>query len=173
MHASDERETKKIAEKIAKSIKNRNITICLNGDLGAGKTTFTRFLINSLQNKKKNDEIPSPTFTLLQTYEYDYGLIHHYDFYRLDRVQELIELNFSESLNDNISGLRKIALSSKFIFASRQINFSDFVIIRGLISIKLASFFIIISYRYLISLVAVIFCFSFNYIYCVTRFFFD
>ena len=102
MHASDEREIKKIAEKIAKSIKNRNITICLNGDLGAGKTTFTRFLINSLQNKKKNDEIPSPTFTLLQTYEYDYGLIHHYDFYRLDRVQELIELNFSESLNDNI-----------------------------------------------------------------------
>ena len=102
MHASDERETKKIAEKIAKSIKNRNITICLNGDLGAGKTTFTRFLINSLQNKKKNDEIPSPTFTLLQTYEYDYGLIRHYDFSRLDRVQELIELNFSESLNDNI-----------------------------------------------------------------------
>lgn len=102
MHASDERDTKKIAEKIAKSIKNRNITICLNGDLGAGKTTFTRFLINSLQNKKKNDEIPSPTFTLLQTYEYDYGLIHHYDFYRLDRAQELIELNFSESLNDNI-----------------------------------------------------------------------
>lgn len=102
MHASDEREIKKIAEKIAKSIKNRNITICLNGDLGAGKTTFTRFLINSLQNKKKNDEIPSPTFTLLQTYEYDYGLIHHYDFYRLDRAQELIELNFSESLNDNI-----------------------------------------------------------------------
>ena len=60
------------------------------------------YLINSLQNKKKNDEIPSPTFTLLQTYEYEYGLIHHYDFYRLDRVQELIELNFSESLNDNI-----------------------------------------------------------------------
>ena len=102
MHASDERETRKIAKKIAKSIKNRNVTICLNGDLGAGKTTFTRFLINSLQNKKKNDEIPSPTFTLLQTYEYDYGLIHHYDFYRLDRAQELIELNFSESLNDNI-----------------------------------------------------------------------
>ena len=102
MHASDERETRKIAKKIAKSIKNRNVTICLNGDLGAGKTTFTRFLINSLQNKKKNDEIPSPTFTLLQTYEYDYGLIHHYDFYRLDRVQELTELNFSESLNDNI-----------------------------------------------------------------------
>ena len=102
MHASDERETKKIAEKIAKSIKNRNVTICLNGGLGTGKTTFTRFLINSLQNKKKNDEIPSPTFTLLQTYEYEYGLIHHYDFYRLDRVQELIELNFSESLNDNI-----------------------------------------------------------------------
>ena len=41
MYASDERDTKKIAKKIAKSINNRNITICLNGDLGAGKTTLT------------------------------------------------------------------------------------------------------------------------------------
>ena len=52
-----------------------------------------------------------------------------------------------KSLNSNISGLLKIALSSKFILASKQTNSLDLVIIKGFISIKLASFFIVISYN--------------------------
>lgn len=102
MKLSNENETKNIANKIAGSIKNKAFTICLNGDLGAGKTTFSRYLIRSLQNKRPYDEIPSPTFTLLQSYEYQYGQIHHYDFYRLEKAEELIELNFSDSLIDSI-----------------------------------------------------------------------
>ena len=102
MILKSEKETKSLAVKIANNIFKKNITICLNGDLGSGKTTFSRYLINSLQEKKKNIDIPSPTFTLLQTYEYKFGEIYHYDFYRLESVNELRELNFSESLQDNI-----------------------------------------------------------------------
>ena len=102
MILKSEEETKIFAEKIANNILKKTITICLNGDLGSGKTTFSRYLINALQKNKKRIDIPSPTFTLLQTYEYKFGEIYHYDFYRLVSVNELRELNFSESVQDNI-----------------------------------------------------------------------
>lgn len=102
MIASNEEETKKIANKLAKDINNTNVTICLNGDLGSGKTTFSRYLIRSLLSKNINDDIPSPTFTLLQIYEDQKKSIYHYDFYRLNKIDELIELNYSESVENNI-----------------------------------------------------------------------
>ena len=102
MIASNEEETKKIANKLAKDINNTNATICLNGDLGSGKTTFSRYLIRSLLSNNINDDIPSPTFTLLQIYEDQKRSIYHYDFYRLNKIDELIELNYSESVENNI-----------------------------------------------------------------------
>tara|TARA_B100000035_G_scaffold83404_1_gene69975 strand:+ start:1826 stop:2278 length:453 start_codon:yes stop_codon:yes gene_type:complete len=102
MIVSNEKDTQNIANKIANSINGINLVLCLNGDLGAGKTTFTRHLIRNLQNNKFDNEIPSPTFTLLQIYDYQLGQIYHYDFYRLDKIEELFELNFSESLRNNI-----------------------------------------------------------------------
>jgi len=102
MIASNEEETKKIANKLAKDINNTNATICLNGDLGSGKTTFSRYLIRSLLSNNINDDIPSPTFTLLQIYEDKKRSIYHYDFYRLNKIDELIELNYSESVENNI-----------------------------------------------------------------------
>ena len=102
MIASNEEETKKIANKLAKDINNTNATICLNGDLGSGKTTFSRYLIRSLLSNNINDDIPSPTFTLLQIYEDQKRSIYHYDFYRLNKIDELIELNYSESIENNI-----------------------------------------------------------------------
>ena len=102
MIASNEEETKKIANKLAKDIKSTNATICLNGDLGSGKTTFSRYFIRSLLSNSINDDIPSPTFTLLQIYEDQKKSIYHYDFYRLNKIDELIELNYSESLENNI-----------------------------------------------------------------------
>tara|TARA_B100001769_G_scaffold260707_1_gene241528 strand:- start:1727 stop:2185 length:459 start_codon:yes stop_codon:yes gene_type:complete len=102
MIASNEEETKKIANKLAKDINNTNATICLNGDLGSGKTTFSRYLIRSLLSKNINDDIPSPTFTLLQIYEDQKKSIYHYDFYRLNKIDELIELNYGESVENNI-----------------------------------------------------------------------
>lgn len=102
MIVSNEKDTQNIANKIANSINGTNLVLCLNGDLGAGKTTFTRHLIRNLQNNKFVNEIPSPTFTLLQIYDYQLGQIYHYDFYRLEKIEELFELNFSESLRNNI-----------------------------------------------------------------------
>ena len=102
MIVSNEKETQDIANKISGSIKGTNLVLCLNGDLGSGKTTFTRYLIRSLQSNRLANEIPSPTFTLLQIYDYKSGQIYHYDFYRLDKIEELFELNFSESLRNNI-----------------------------------------------------------------------
>ena len=102
MIASNEEETKKIANKLAKDINNTNATICLNGDLGSGKTTFSRYLIRSLLSTSINEDIPSPTFTLLQIYEDQKKSIYHYDFYRLNKIEELIELNYSESVENNL-----------------------------------------------------------------------
>ena len=102
MIASNEEETKKIANKLAKDINATKATICLNGDLGSGKTTFSRYLIRSLLSTSVNEDIPSPTFTLLQIYEDQKKSIYHYDFYRLNKIEELIELNYSESLENNL-----------------------------------------------------------------------
>ena len=102
MIASNEEETKKIANKLARDIKNTNATICLNGDLGSGKTTFSRYFIRSLLSNSVNDDIPSPTFTLLQIYDDQKRSIYHYDFYRLNKIDELVELNYSESVENNI-----------------------------------------------------------------------
>ena len=102
MIASNEEETKKIANKLAKDINATNATICLNGDLGSGKTTFSRYLIRSLLSTSINEDIPSPTFTLLQIYEGQKKSIYHYDFYRLNKIEELIELNYSESVENNL-----------------------------------------------------------------------
>ena len=91
MIVSNEKETQNIAKKISRSIEGINLVLCLNGDLGSGKTTFTRYLIRSLQNNKLVNEIPSPTFTILQIYDYESGQIYHYDFYPLDKKKEHIE----------------------------------------------------------------------------------
>ena len=130
MIASNEEETKKIANKLAKDINNTNATICLNGDLGSGKTTFSRYLIRSLLSNNINDDIPSPTFTLLQIYEDQTKSIYHYDFYRLSKVEELTELNYSESIDNNICIIEwankfKKALPSNRIEVNFQIKSKD------------------------------------------------
>ena len=102
MIVSSEEETSKIAKKLARILKNSIATICLNGELGSGKTTFSRYFIQSLLSNKITEEIPSPTFTLLQIYEGQRINIYHYDFYRLKKVEELMELNYSESITNNI-----------------------------------------------------------------------
>ena len=71
--------------------------VLLRGDLGAGKTTFARALIRALLGRD-DEEIPSPTFSLLQSYESPRVTVHHFDFYRLGDLAEALEIGLEEAL---------------------------------------------------------------------------
>ena len=72
--------------------------VCLWGPLGAGKTTLARGLIRSLT--RPDEEIPSPTFTLVQLYETPVFPVAHFDLYRLGRAAEAEELGLDEALDE-------------------------------------------------------------------------
>ena len=76
----------------------RGEAVCLRGPLGAGKTTLARGLIRALT--RPDEEVPSPSFTLVQGYDGPAFPIAHFDFYRLVRVEELRELGLDEALDD-------------------------------------------------------------------------
>lgn len=78
-------DTNKIAQEIARSLKGE-VFILLTGDLGAGKTTFTKALISEL---KVEENVSSPTFTILNQYETENNIINHMDAYRLDKNSDL------------------------------------------------------------------------------------
>ena len=88
-----------ISKTISKKLENGDC-IFLIGEIGVGKTTFTRYLINNLQIQKglKETEVLSPTFNLLYEYEIKDLKIMHYDLYRLKQAKELDHLGiFSEN----------------------------------------------------------------------------
>ena len=91
---SSENKTEELANKISKKLKLGDI-VFLYGEMGVGKTTFVKYLINILQkeNKLKQTEITSPTFNILNEYQINEIRINHYDFFRLKSVEELINLD--------------------------------------------------------------------------------
>ncbi len=72
--------------------------VFLRGDLGAGKTTLARGLIGAWAGG--DEEAPSPTYTLVQTYEGPAGPLWHLDLYRLKDPEEALELGFEEGLDE-------------------------------------------------------------------------
>ena len=87
--------SKKVADQLVK-----NDCILLIGEIGVGKTTFTRYLINYLQEKngEKMTEVLSPTFNLLYEYDLNNIKIMHYDLYRIEDKSELKHLGiFSDN----------------------------------------------------------------------------
>jgi len=94
-----EDDTRKLAEKIAKIAKKGDV-FALFGTLGVGKSTFSRYFIQNLTGAK---EIPSPTFTLLQTYDAPSFEIYHYDMYRLKNPEEAFELGIEESFYNGVN----------------------------------------------------------------------
>ena len=98
---SSENQTEELALKIRKKLKVGSI-VFLYGEMGVGKTTFIKYLINNLQkeNKLKQTEVTSPTFNLLNEYQINQIKINHYDLFRLKTDEELKNLGiFEDSLN--------------------------------------------------------------------------
>jgi tRNA threonylcarbamoyladenosine biosynthesis protein TsaE len=89
-----EKDAKALAVKIAKILKPGDC-LALHGELGAGKSTFVRAAIQALTDA---DEVPSPTFTLVQNYDGEDATIWHFDAYRLKVPEEIYELGWEEAL---------------------------------------------------------------------------
>lgn len=85
--------TQSLAAAFAKTMKSGDV-LCLQGDLGAGKTTFTQFLCNAL---KVEDYVTSPTFNIMNAYEGTLP-IYHFDVYRISEPDEMYEIGFEEYL---------------------------------------------------------------------------
>ena len=90
-----------VSKKVADNISEKDY-IFLNGEIGVGKTTFTRNLINYLQKREgiEETEVLSPTFNLLYEYNIKNLKIMHYDLYRINNNKELNQLDiFKDNLN--------------------------------------------------------------------------
>jgi tRNA threonylcarbamoyladenosine biosynthesis protein TsaE len=92
-------ETQNLAQNLAQ-IAKKGDTFLLFGTLGVGKSVFARAFVQHLTKAK---EVPSPTFTLVQTYEAPEFEIYHFDLYRLKDPEEIWELNIEDALYSAVS----------------------------------------------------------------------
>jgi len=103
MHLKSLEDTQNFSESISKKISAGDI-IFLYGEIGVGKTTFVRFVINHLESKSgiRNSEVLSPTFNIV--YDYDVGNIKiiHYDLFRLKSYKDISQLGMFETSQDCI-----------------------------------------------------------------------
>jgi tRNA threonylcarbamoyl adenosine modification protein YjeE len=90
--------TEQLAEKLASRLGAGDM-LALSGELGAGKTSFARALLRALG---VFDEVPSPTFTLLQNYDLPGLRVSHFDLYRLRDSTELDELGWDDALTESL-----------------------------------------------------------------------
>ena len=103
MQLSSLKDTENFSKKFTKIIKSGDI-IFLYGEIGTGKTTFVRFLINHLEveNKITKSDILSPTFNIVYDYEIGKTKIHHYDLYRIKNYKDVLELGMFDISKDYI-----------------------------------------------------------------------
>ena len=101
---SSEKKTEELASQLLKKLKPGNI-VFLYGEMGVGKTTFVRYLINKFQENDnlKITEITSPTFNLLNEYQLHKIKINHYDLFRIKSNREIKDLGLLENNNSSIT----------------------------------------------------------------------
>ena len=100
---SSEKKLEELAKSLTLSIKKGDIYF-LHGEMGVGKTTFVKHLVNNLQLKfnQKTTEVTSPTFNIMNEYIIGDLVIKHYDLYRIKSNNELKDLNLFEDRNKEI-----------------------------------------------------------------------
>lgn len=91
--------TEKLAREFVPLLRTGDL-LALQGPLGTGKTTFARALLQALG---VSGDVPSPTFTLLQTYETKRFPVTHFDLYRLKSAAELDELGWDDALTEGVT----------------------------------------------------------------------
>ena len=96
--------TSELAKKFSHTLKKGDI-VFLYGEIGVGKTTFVRHLINSFQreNNLKLTEVTSPTFNLVNEYDGGEFLIQHYDLFRLSSSKEIKNIGLIENYEEKIT----------------------------------------------------------------------
>ena len=102
-------DTQKLAKFLAKFLEEEDI-ILLDGDLGAGKTTFTQSLAKALGIE---EVVNSPTFSIVNEYEFNKGVLYHFDLYRIEEAEELFDIGFEEYFSKE--GIIVIEWAEKFI----------------------------------------------------------
>ena len=101
---SSEETTRELAKNFSNYLKGGEV-IFLHGEMGVGKTTFVKYLINQLLIKKnlQTTEVTSPTFNLLNEYEIDNLTIKHYDLFRLKNESEIKNLDLFDQNKNTIT----------------------------------------------------------------------
>ena len=135
----NEKATKQLGECLSEALPQSlsGIKITLSGEMGAGKSTLVRATLRSMGYK---DIVPSPTYTLVEPYEFDFGKIYHIDLYRINDHDELNFLGWDD-LSDGLMFIewpQRIPILLEQADITFTINFKDVgreVIIKSLTSI--------------------------------------
>ena len=121
---SSENKLEEFAKNLSQNIKKGEIFF-LYGEMGVGKTTLVKYLINNLQLKfdRKITEVTSPTFNIMNEYSLGNLIIKHYDLYRLKSESELKDLNIFENNNDDILLIEWPQIIKKEPFSVKKLHF--------------------------------------------------
>lgn len=97
---ADPAATDQLGQRLAKILRPGDV-VALEGPLGSGKTALARAAIRALTSPE--EDVPSPTFTLVQSYECDRGPLYHFDLYRLEAADQAVELGIDDAFAEGIS----------------------------------------------------------------------
>ena len=141
INISSEKITAEIAKEFTNIFVNGDI-VFLIGEMGVGKTTFVRYLINEFQKKNNLDltEVTSPTFNILNEYQIEDINIKHYDLYRLKEFNEINNLGILEDtkilliliewptlLLDNLNNFIKLSFSYSKDYLNRELSYENLI----------------------------------------------